>query len=117
MVIPGPTNSSVFREYVREILPPTLCPGDVVILDNLSAHKDQEVKELVEAAGAELKFLPPYSPDLNPIEIMWSKIKEYLRSIKARTVEELITVIECGLSTVTTTNIEAWMTECGYIIM
>lgn len=80
LAIQGGTTKEVFREYVRLILNPTLNPGDLVILDNLSAHKDAKVKELIESRGASIMFLPAYSPDLNPIEKMWSKVKEKIRS-------------------------------------
>ncbi|MCK5575805.1 MAG: IS630 family transposase, partial [Sphingomonadales bacterium] len=79
MTIEGPTTTDVFRAYVRHILVPTLRPGDMVILDNLSSHKNADTLALIEKTGATVKFLPAYSPDLNPIEKMWSKIKEFLR--------------------------------------
>ena len=78
MAIEGSTSGEVFREYVRQVLVPSLTPGDIVILDNLSSHKDSKAKEAIEAAGAQIVFLPAYSPDLNPIEKMWSKVKEAL---------------------------------------
>ena len=82
----GSTDRVVFREYVRQVvLAPSLRPGDVVVLDNLSAHNDPETRRLIEAVGAHLQFLPSYSPDLNPIEQMWSKVKAHLRTAKART--------------------------------
>ena len=89
MTVDGATDADVFREYVRHVLLSTLRPGDIVVLDNLSPHKDKEAIELIASVGAEICFLPPYSPDLNPIEKMWSKIKEFLRSLKARTQEAL----------------------------
>ena len=84
MVVDGATNKEVFQVYVSEILLPTLHAGDVVIMDNLSSHKNQEVKNLIESVGAELWFLPPYSPDLNPIEQMWSKVKSIFTDIKSQ---------------------------------
>ena len=84
MTIDCPTDSDVFRVYVECILVPSLRKGDVVVMDNLSAHKAPGIAECIQAAGAELVFLPPYSPDLNPIERCWSKVKEFLRSAKAR---------------------------------
>jgi transposase len=100
MVIEGATDAVVFREYVRHILGPTLQAGDIVICDNLSAHRDVEAQKLIEATGAQLRFLPPYSPDLNPIETMWSKVKASLRNAKARTKESLLTAIHQALNAV-----------------
>ena len=84
-------NGAIFRQYVRQLLAPTLAPGDVVILDNLAAHKVTGVRHLIEARGASLLFLPAYSPDLNPIELMFAKLKTLLRSAGARTIERLWT--------------------------
>jgi transposase len=93
---------------------PTLKAGDIVVMDNLSAHKNQKVRDLIESAGAELWFLPPYSPDLNPIEKMWSKIKAILRALKARTEEALINAIATALEAVTTSDAKGWFESCGY---
>jgi transposase len=87
--IVGATDSDVFRTYVREVLTPQLRPGDVVVMDNLAPHKAAGVREAIAAIGAELRYLPPYSPDFNPIENMWSKVKGRLRSLATRTVESL----------------------------
>lgn len=114
MAVAGATDKDTFREYVRCVLVPTLRAGDIVVLDNLSAHKDQESQNLVEQAGAELRFLPPYSPDLNPIEKMWSKIKTFLRAAKARTEEDLYQAIGLALETVTPQDAEGWFRSCGY---
>lgn len=114
MAVEGATDREVFREYVRQVLVPTLQPGDLVVLDNLGAHNDGEVRRLVEEAQAELRFLPPYSPDLNPIEKMWSKIKEALRDAKARTEDELHDVIGRALKTVSSQDAEGWFRSCGY---
>ena len=114
MAVDGATDKDIFREYVRCVLVPTLRAGDIAVLDNLSSHKDQQSKELVEKAGAELRFLPPYSPDLNPIEKMWSKVKTYLRAAKARTEEELCQAIGRALETVTPQDAEGWFRSCGY---
>ena len=100
MVIEGATDGAVFRAYVKHVLAPTLREGDIVVLDNLSSHKVPEVEEMIRATGAELWFLPPYSPDLNPIEKMWSKIKEILRAIKARCTEDLYEAVRLALSRV-----------------
>lgn len=114
MTVEGPTDRDVFREYVRLVLVPSLRPGDIVILDNLSAHGDSETQKLIESAQARLQFLPPYSPDLNPIEKMWSKIKAFLRDVKARTQEELCVAIGAALKTVTSQDAEGWFCSCGY---
>ena len=114
MAVDGATDKDVFREYVRRVLAPALRPGDIVVVDNLAAHKDTEARLLVEAAQAELCFLPPYSPDLNPIEKMWSKIKAFLRAAKARTQEELYEQIGSALKTVTQQDVEGWFRSCGY---
>jgi len=114
LAVDGATDRDIFREYVRHVLAPTLCPGDIVVLDNLGVHKDPEVRRLITAAHAELRFLPPYSPDLNPIEKMWSKIKEFLRNAKARTEEELYAAIGLALNAVTTPDAQGWFRSCGY---
>ena len=114
MVVDGATNKEVFLAYVQYILLPTLKPGDIVVLDNLSAHKNQETRDLIESVGAELWFLPPYSPDLNPIEKMWSKIKAILRTLKARTEKALINAIAKALEVVTASDAKGWFKSCGY---
>jgi transposase len=114
MVINGATNKDVFKVYIETFLLPTLNKGDIVILDNLSAHKGKEIQELVESAGLEIWFLPPYSPDLNPIEKMWSKVKSILRKLKARTEVELIAAIAQALDYVTPQDVKGWFESCGY---
>ena len=114
MVVDGATDKNVFKAYVQHILLPTLKPGEIVIMDNLTAHKNQQVKDLVESVGAEIWFLPPYSPDLNPIEKMWSKIKEILRTLKARTEQALIDAIAKALDAVTANYAKGWFESCGY---
>ena len=114
MAIDGATTREVFREYVRRVLCPTLRSGDIVIADNLSAHKDQESEDLINACGATLEFLPPYSPDFNPIENMWSKVKTHLRAAKARTQDKLFTAIGCALDTITSKDAEGYFSACGY---
>lgn len=114
LAIDGPTDREVFREYVRSVLAPSLCPGDMVILDNLAAHNDSEVHHLIEQAHAYLTFLPPYSPDFNPIEEMWSKVKTFLRRAKARTKEDLYDAIGAALKTVTAQDATNWFSSCGY---
>jgi transposase len=114
LAVDGPTDRDVFREYIRLVLVPSLRPGDIVVLDNLSAHGDKETQQLVEAAQARIQFLPPYSPDLNPIEKMWSKIKAFLRGAKARTQEELYDAIGMALKGVTSQDMGGWFSSCGY---
>jgi len=114
MVIEGATDAAVFHAYVKHVLVPTLREGDIVVVDNLSSHKAAEVEEMIRAAGAELWFLPPYSPDLNPIEKMWSKVKEILRAIKARCAEELYQAVRVALDRVTTDDAIGWFESCGY---
>ena len=114
MVVDGATNKEVFQAYLSNILLPTLRPGDIVIMDNLSSHKNKEVKKIVESVDAQLWFLPPYSPDLNPIEKMWSKIKAILRTLKARTEEALIKAIAKALEAVTASDAKGWFKSCGY---
>lgn len=114
MAIDDATSADVFREYVRHVLVPTLRPGNIVVLDNLSAHKDSESLDLIRAAAAEVWFLPPYSPDLNPIEKMWSKVKEFLRAAKARSFDALLAAIGEALKTVTAQDAHGWFESCGY---
>jgi transposase len=114
MVIKGATNKEVFQVYVKDFLLPTLNKGDIVILDNLSAHKGNEIRSMIESAGAKLWYLPPYSPDLNPIEMMWSKVKAILRSIKARTDEHLLDAIAKALDQITSKDIKGWFRAYGY---
>ena len=114
MVVDGATTKDIFEAYVEQILLPTIKAGDIVVLDNLSAHKSQRVRELIESVGAELWYLPAYSPDLNPIEKMWSKIKSILRTLKARTKEALVYAIAKALEMVTANDAKGWFESCGY---
>lgn len=116
MTVNGATDGDIFLVFVREVLAPTLQPGDVVIWDNLGAHRSSVVREAVEARGASVVFLPPYSPDMNPIERCWSKIKTYLRAAKARTREALEAAIKQALATVTESDARAWFKHCGYAV-
>lgn len=116
MTVESPTDGDVFLAYVEQVLCPRLRPGQVVIMDNLPAHKVDGVRSLIEAAGAELLYLPPYSPDFNPIEQAWSKIKQQLRSAKARTLETLEAAITQALAQITIPNATAWFAHCGYAI-
>jgi transposase len=114
LVIEGATDGDVFQAYTERILVPTLRPGDIVVMDNLAPHKSPAVIRVIEAAGADVWFLPPYSPDLNPIEKMWSKIKAYLRKVKARNLKTLWRVIGDALNTVTAADALGWFKSCGY---
>lgn len=114
MTIEGSTTTEVFRAYVQHVLVPTLKDGDIVIMDNLSPHKNTDTLVLIEEAGATVKFLPAYSPDFNPIEKMWSKVKEYLRAAKARTENSLFSAIAAALKTVNKNDAENWFASCGY---
>jgi transposase len=115
MVIQGAADSIVFREYVRQILAPTLQAGDIVICDNLGAHYDQAAAKIIQDCGAQLIFLPAYSPDLNPIEAMWAKVKEYLRSAKARTQTRLLAAIGKALSQVSASDAQGFFRHAGYV--
>jgi len=108
MTIEEATDTDIFLAYLDHVLCPKLRPGDVVVMDNLSSHKVQGVRERIAAAGAELLYLPPYSPDLNPIEKAWSKLKQLLRSVKARTKEALDQAISELLPQITPDNAQAW---------
>ena len=104
----------MFETYVQHFLAPTLRPGQIVVMDNLSAHKTDRVCELIEARGARLWFLPAYSPDLNPIEEAFSKIKAYLKKVAARTKETLLEAMGEALAAVTSQDARGWLTHCGY---
>lgn len=110
----GSLNGENFLEYVKEVLVPTLRKGDIVIMDNLSCHKVKGVKEAIEDVGASIRYLPPYSPDLNPIEMMWSKMKSLLRKWRKTTVPKLHTVIPDAFKAVLKTDIRGWFTASGY---
>jgi len=116
MTVEGATDTDVFCAYVSQVLSPTLEIGDIVVMDNLSAHKAQRVRELIEARGARLVYLPPYSPDFNPIERCWSKIKTYLRAAKARTSARLDEAIKQAFETITEADARAWFKHCGYAL-
>ena len=117
MTIAEPTDGDIFLAYLEQVLCPRLTrPGQVVILDNLSAHKVAGVREQIEATGARLVYLPPYSPDFNPIEQAWSKVKQILRSLKARTAEALQSAVAEAFKAITPENAIAWFAHCGYSI-
>jgi len=112
MTVEAATDGEIFLAYVEHFLCPELRPGDVVVMDNLSAHKVDGVRQLIEAMGAKLLYLPPYSPDLNPIEKAWSKIKQILRALKARSTETLDQAITEALMHITADNARAWFRIC-----
>ena len=100
--------------FVEEMLVPTLRRGEIVLLDNCLIHKQEEIEEAIEAAGAWVIFLPAYSPDLNPIENCWSKVKTLLRSLKPRSLEELLDALTKAFSSITAQDILGWFKHCGY---
>ena len=110
----GSLNGKNFLSYVKNTLIPTLKKGDIVVMDNLSCHKVKGVKEAIEEAGASVLYLPPYSPDFNPIEMMWSKIKALLRNWKTDTPELLHSVIPDAFSSISVSDISGWFTAFGY---
>lgn len=114
MVVDGPVNADIFESFVEQVLVPELREGDVVVMDNLSSHKRARTRELIEAAGAELMFLPPYSPDLNPIEMIFSKIKQRLRSLACRTRAALWNAMQSVLDEVQAIDAANCYRHCGY---
>jgi transposase len=113
----GPTDADCFRAYVRDVrdvLAPALRSGEVVVMDNLAAHKAAGWRELIEAAGCGVLYLPPYSPDLNPIENMWSKVKAHLRRAGVRTLDALGHAIDAALATITPGDCRGFFRHCGY---
>ncbi len=114
MVLDGPMNGPAFLAYVEQVLVPTLAPGETVIMDNLPAHKVAGVRTAIEAAGASLRLLPPYSPDLNPIELAFAKLKAWLRRRAARTIPALWNAIAAALPTFSPAECANYFTACGY---
>ena len=115
-VVDGPVNADVFEAFVQQVLVPQLQPGDVVVMDNLSSHKRSRTRERIEAAGAHLQFLPPYSPDLNPIEMIFAKAKQLLRSLACRTREELWQAMQSVLDQITPSDAANCFAHCGYTL-
>lgn len=115
-VVDGAVNGDVFEAFVEQVLVPQLDDGDIVIMDNLSSHKRCRVRELIENAGARLVFLPPYSPDLNPIELVFSKVKQLLRSLACRTRERLWGTMQSVLDRVTASDAVNCYKHCGYTL-
>jgi transposase len=116
MTIDGATDAEVFRVYVEQVLRPTLRPGDIVIMDNLRAHKAAGLLEAVEQAGAQVRYLPPYAPDLSPIERCWLKLKTSLRQAKARIREALDKAIAEALALSTEADARGWFAHAGYAL-
>jgi transposase len=112
MTIEEATDADIFLAYIEQVLCPALKPGDVVVMDNLSSHKVAGVREHIEACGAEVLYLPPYSPDLNPIEKAWAKIKQLLRSAKTRTREALEQAVADAIQCISPANAKAWFRLC-----
>ena len=114
MALEGTTDTESFRAYVEAVLVPTLRAGDLVVMDHLSPHKSDPTLALITQAGAQVLFLPAYSPDLNPIEKMWSKVKALLRTFEARTPADLVRAIGQALAQVTAQDALGWFVSCGY---
>ncbi len=114
MTLEGATDTESFRAYVAVVLVPTLQSGDIVVMDNLSPHKSDPTLALITAVGAQVIFLPAYSPDLNPIEKMWSKVKGLLRTAEARTPADLVQAIGQALARITAQDALGWFVSCGY---
>ena len=116
-VFEGALNGDIFRVYIQQLLAPSLKPGDIVIMDNLSSHKVSGIREAIESVGASILFLPPYSPDLNPIELMWSKMKAILRKLRIRSKELLDDAIALAFDTVSISDISGWFRHDGYALL
>jgi transposase len=114
MTVEGGTSGAVFLRFVRDHLVPTLRQGDVVVMDNLGAHHATGVRDAIEAAGASVLYMPPYSPDLNPIELCWSKFKDTLRTLGARTRVQLRETIAIAAQFITRSDARGWFRHCGY---
>ena len=114
MTLEGATDTESFRAYVEVVLVPTLQPGDIVVMDNLSPHRSDPTLALITAVGAQVVFLPAYSPDLNPIEKMWSKVKGLLRTAEARTPTDLVQAIGQALAQISAKDALGWFVSCGY---
>jgi transposase len=114
VTVDAPTDAEIFRSFVTDALVPALHKGQIVVMDNLQPHKAAGVQEAIEAAGARVLYLPPYSPDFNPIEPTWSKIKQYLRSIAARTVEGLGVAVGQAIQLITAADAKGFFRHCGY---
>lgn len=116
-VLNGPMDGAAFATWAEQVLAPTLQPGDIIVMDNLSVHKNATARKAIEDAGAIIWDLPPYSPDLNPIEKMWSKIKALLRKAKARDPESLYQAIGNAFAKISQNDIKNWFASCGYSLI
>ena len=114
MAVEGATTKEVFEAYAEHFLAPALMPGQIVVMDNLGAHRPKRIRELVESRGCELLYLPPYSPDLNPIEEVFAKVKHILRKLGARTKEALVEAMGRALGSVSVKDIAGYFVHCGY---
>ena len=114
MAVEGATTARVFETYIEKVLAPTLRAGQIVVMDNLSAHKPKRIRELIEEQGCELLYLPAYSPDFNPIEEAFSKIKRFLRKVGARTKEALVEALGAALSAVSPEEVRGYLEHAGY---
>jgi transposase len=115
MVLDGAMDGAAFLAYVAQVLVPTLKPGDIVVMDNLPAHKPEQIRKAIEKSGAELRYLPPYSPDLNPIEMAYSKLKAFLKKAAARTIEDLWRAIAEALPRFTADECRNYLAAAGYV--
>lgn len=114
MVLDGPIDSISFAGFCEWLLAPTLQPGDIVVMDNLSSHKSYQAVEAIEAVGANIAYLPPYSPDLNPIENIFSKLKQLIRGCRPRKLRQIVSAVTDAIQQITIEDIEAVFTHCGY---
>lgn len=113
-VFDGPIDTASFRAYVEQVLIPSLRPGDVVVLDNLAVHRQPEVRAAIVSAGAQLRFLPPYSPDFNPIEMAFAKLKMFLRAARPRTFDQVTALVGAALALFTPAECRNYVRHCGY---
>ena len=113
-VFDGPIDKPSFRAYVEQVLVPALRPGDVVVLDNLIVHKQPEVRTAIEAAGAQLRFLPPYSPDFNPIEQAFAKLKAFMRAARPRSFDQVVALMALAIPLFSPTECRNYIRNCGY---
>jgi transposase len=114
LLFEGAMTTLTFEVYIEDVLAPTLRRGDILLMDNLPAHKNDQVRTRLEACGVQVIFLPPYSPDLNPIEKCWAKVKQALRAAKARTWDDLLVAVREALRSVSRNDVLAWFAHCGY---
>jgi transposase len=115
-VFSGTLNAELFSEYIKNQLKPAFSPDDILLLDNSSVHHSRLAIKTLEECGIQYLFLPPYSPDYNPIELLWAFVKSYLRKVKARTAEKLDDAIAFSLKSVPAEYIENWFKHCGYLV-